>query len=51
MPTMCGTVRRMPKFTPEANSIMLFGPGVTEVTKAKTMSDRKVSSAMAVPAG
>lgn len=36
MPSMCGTLRRTPKFTPEASSIMLLGPGVTEVTKAKS---------------
>ena len=34
MPSICGIVRLKPKFTPDAISIMLFGPGVTEVTKA-----------------
>jgi hypothetical protein len=28
-------VKRIPKFTPEASNIMLFGPGVIEETKAK----------------
>jgi len=32
IPAICGSVRRMPKFTPEASTIILFGPGVTEVT-------------------
>jgi hypothetical protein len=35
MPAICGMVGRTPKFTPEVASMMLFGPGVTEVTKAK----------------
>lgn len=34
MPSMCGTVLTMPKLTPEASSMRLFGPGVIEVTKA-----------------
>ena len=34
---MCGMVRRKPKLAPEAISIRLFGPGVTEVTKAKAI--------------
>ena len=34
MPSMCGMVRTKPKFTPDASSMKLFGPGVTEVTKA-----------------
>jgi hypothetical protein len=37
MPSMCGTVRRSPKFAPEANSMTLFGPGVMEEAKAKRM--------------
>ncbi|MNV87526.1 hypothetical protein D3C71_1816530 [compost metagenome] len=45
---MCGTLRRTPKFTPEASSIMLFGPGVTEVTKAKRMKAKISSRLMAV---
>ncbi|MNF18341.1 hypothetical protein D3C80_2223620 [compost metagenome] len=43
MPSMCGIVRRKPKFTPEANSIMLFGPGVIEVAKAKVTSAVRVA--------
>ena len=34
MPSMCGTVLPRPKFTPDASSMKLFGPGVIEVTKA-----------------
>ena len=34
MPSMCGMVRPKPKFTPDASSMKLFGPGVTEVTNA-----------------
>ena len=30
MPAICGTVRRMPKFTPDTVSMMLLGPGVIE---------------------
>src|SRR5690606_27748126 len=47
MPSMCGTLRRTPKFTPEASSIMLLGPGVTEVTKAKR-TKAKISSRLMV---
>jgi NAD(P)H-dependent flavin oxidoreductase YrpB (nitropropane dioxygenase family) len=36
--SMCGTVRAKPKFTPDAISIRLFGPGVIEDTKAKAAS-------------
>ena len=43
MPSMCGTVRRMPKFTPDANSIILFGPGVIEVAKANPNRARNVA--------
>ena len=34
MPSMFGTVRQKPKFTPEASRMKLLGPGVIEVTKA-----------------
>jgi hypothetical protein len=42
MPNRCGTVRRNPKFTPEASSMVLFGPGVIDdtSTKAQTRSTR-----------
>jgi len=43
MPSICGIVRRKPKFTPEANSIILFGPGVIEVAKAKVTSAVRVA--------
>src|SRR6516165_5196978 len=35
MPSICGMVRLTPKLRPEVSSIMLFGPGVIEVTKPK----------------
>jgi hypothetical protein len=35
---MCGIVRRKPKFTPDANSIVLFGPGVIDITKANVVA-------------
>ena len=34
MPSICGMVLTRPKFTPDAKSMRLFGPGVIEVTKA-----------------
>src|SRR5687767_7736131 len=49
MPSIWGMVRRKPKFTPDANSIMLFGPGVIEVVKANRIKARKVSSGMTSP--
>ena len=30
-------VRRKPKLTPDASSIVLFGPGVIDVTSANSM--------------
>ncbi|MOA23714.1 hypothetical protein D3C78_1443530 [compost metagenome] len=36
MPMACGIERRTPKFTPEASSMVLFGPGVMEDTKANS---------------
>lgn len=44
MPNIWGIVRLNPKLTPEANNIKLFGPGVTEVTKAKMKSAMKVEN-------
>ena len=46
MPNMCGRVRRKPKFTPDASSIMLLGPGVAEETKAKSMKAESSSTVM-----
>ncbi len=43
MPNICGIVRLKPKFTPDANSITLFGPGVIEDTSEKTHSAIKIS--------
>jgi hypothetical protein len=34
IPATCGRVRLNPKLAPEVVSIMLFGPGVMEVTSA-----------------
>src|SRR6478609_9194120 len=48
MPSMCGIVLRKPKFTPEANNIMLFGPGVIDVVNANSTRARNVSSGMIV---
>ena len=41
-------LRRTPKFTPEASNIILLGPGVTEVTKAKAMKASSSSVDMIV---
>ena len=35
---MCGIVRTKPKFTPDAVSMMLFGPGVNAITQANDAS-------------
>jgi len=37
-PSICGTVRRIPKLIPDVINIRLFGPGVIDETKAKTAS-------------
>ena len=34
MPTICGSVRRKPKLAPDDSSIVLFGPGVIDITSA-----------------
>mgnify|MGYP006943393414 CR=1 FL=1 len=39
IPFMYGSDRRMPKLAPEVNKKVLFGPGVTDVTKLKIDSD------------
>src|SRR5579863_1367012 len=44
MPAICGRVRKTPKFTPDTASMMLLGPGVTEVTKPKGISAAMVAS-------
>jgi len=52
MPERCGSVRRKPKFTPEASSIVLLGPGVMLVTSANRMpagSALRVRSDMMAP--
>jgi hypothetical protein len=43
MPNMWGTVRRKPKWTPEARTMALFGPGVTQVMIAKIAKAVSVS--------
>ena len=40
VPRMCGIVRRKPNVAPDAQSRMLFGPGVTELTNEKLISAR-----------
>jgi hypothetical protein len=42
-------VRVNPKFTPDAKSIILLGPGVIEVVKANRTRARNVSSGMKSP--
>jgi hypothetical protein len=44
IPRAWGNVARTPKFTPEVNNIMLFGPGVTDDTKANTAMDTQNST-------
>ena len=44
MPAICGIVRAKPKFTPDAVTMMLFGPGVNAVTKTNKVSASKTSS-------
>lgn len=47
IPSICGTVRRNPKFAPEANSIMMFGPGVIDDTKANWTRAMRMASVLA----
>jgi hypothetical protein len=49
MPIIWGIVRRNPKFTPEASSIILFGPGVIEVVNANKSSDKMISKDIDIP--
>ena len=49
MPTICGTVRRTPKFTPEMASMMLFGPGVIELTNVNENSAANMDAGRKVP--
>src|SRR4051812_11651517 len=51
MPSMCGIVRRNPKFTPDASSIMLLGPGVIDVANAKADSASRASPVMGARPG
>ncbi|OAG73420.1 hypothetical protein Amal_04014 [Acetobacter malorum] len=41
-PSICGMDRRNPWFRPEAASMVLFGPGVMEATRAKAVRGPKV---------
>ena len=43
IPIMCGTVRRKPKLTPEASSIVLFGPGVIDITSANVIAAKNAA--------
>ncbi len=40
-PSICGSVRAKPTFSPELISMMLFGPGVNSITAA---NNRKAAS-------
>src|SRR5580658_4591504 len=42
-PARCGSVRRTPKFTPDAISIMLLGPGVAPATMQNRISASRTS--------
>jgi len=46
MPAKCGIERTKPWFTPEANIMMLLGPGVMEVMAAKAQKARSWSAVM-----
>ena len=46
MPSIWGTVRRTPKFSPEASSIMLFGPGVIEVAKPNMAAAERIADTL-----
>src|ERR1700720_713021 len=41
MPATCGNVRRKPKVSPDDSSMMLFGPGVKNITAANTTKAMK----------
>src|SRR5690606_20561986 len=47
IPSICGMEREKPKYTPDASSLRLFGPGVLAVTNAEPVSARKTPSHMA----
>ncbi|PAV93276.1 hypothetical protein WR25_07958 [Diploscapter pachys] len=53
MPSAWGIVRRTPKLTPEASSMVLFGPGVMEETKANRTNalSRSSEASMAAVSG
>ena len=42
-PSICGSVRLNPKFTPDVISIKLFGPGVTDDARANNTSAKRMS--------
>src|SRR6185312_10451228 len=46
-PAICGIVCAKPKFTPDAASMMLFGPGVNAITQANNSSARNRSRGIA----
>src|SRR5262249_55417983 len=45
-PSMCGTVRRKPKFAADAVTMTLFGPGVSDIdtVKGSTVSAKLIQS-------
>ena len=47
-PAICGIECAKPKFTPDAASMMLFGPGVNAITQANTVSAMSGSRGMRV---
>ena len=49
MPRTCGRPRRTPTLAPVAVTMMLFGPGVMEVTIAKTRKAATCSRLIASP--
>src|SRR5690242_11456542 len=51
MPSMCGIVRLKPKFTPDASNMVLFGPGVIEVTRANRAKPSSRSSESVMEGG
>jgi len=41
MPAICGKVRRKPKVSPDDSTMMLFGPGVKNITMANTTKAKR----------
>src|SRR2546430_13272826 len=47
IPAICGTVRRNPYVSPDDSSMMLFGPGVKNITTAKITKAKRSECDMA----